>query len=141
MKKSDLKIIKKINDEAWSMYGEDLLREELVAPDVKKLILAILKDKPKDVPEEKRKQLQALLDSGELDKKEYVVNEDISKKMDTYVQKRLVEEIKAGRLTNPKDDKNYQKFSSKIKQDARRKIKKAGVRKNDIRSKGEGSEE
>lgn len=131
MKKKDLKIIRKINEEAWNKFGKDLFDEKYVAPDVRETVRKILEDKPKDFPKEKLEQLQVLWDSGRLDMKEQVVKEDIALEMDKYVQGRLVEEIKAGRLTNPKEDKNYKDFKKKITQDARRRVKKGSTINND----------
>lgn len=118
MKKKDLKIIRQINKEAWDLFGEQLLKQEDVAPVVREVVELSLTKERGQFTQEQIQNIETLKHLGVIDMKEWKVDDDIAAKMDEYTQKRLIEEIKKGRLSNPKDDKLFKK----VKQNARRKI-------------------
>lgn len=121
MKKKDLKIIRQINKEAWDLYGKDLIEERDVAPDVKKVVELSLTKERHLFTDEQIENMETFRDMGVLDMRERVTNEEVERKFNEYTQKRLVEEIEKGRLSNPKTDPYFKKLN----QDANR-IKKGG---------------
>lgn len=109
MEEKHQKIIKGINEEAWEKYGKLMyLHEDSV---FKKMYDGIKAGKhDDDAPEEDLNEFMTAYEAGLMPAKEKEVNPKTMKLFDNYVQRRLVEEIKAGRLPNPKDTEVYKKF-------------------------------
>lgn len=101
MKKKHFRILKEIQESVPKEYYDGLITVQPIAPTVKKVFQKAVKDM--SLPEEKRKMAQYMLDSGELDKTEHVVDEKKAKKIDKYIEKEIEKAIKLGRL--PKEDK------------------------------------
>ncbi len=107
MKKKDLKIIKDIQAEAWAKYGDKLFKEEDKAPAVIQTIDHALESP--DVDDLKKQKLQSIKEAGLFSGKKKVEDPEVSKKFEEFVDKRIKEEIDAGRLSkpNPKKVKQY----------------------------------
>ena len=121
MKKKDIKILKKINKEAWDKYGSKLLKEEDIAPNIKFVVEKALTEHRDKLTEDKIEQLEALQDMGYFDGKHVVEDEDVAKKFNEYTERRIKQEIEAGNLTPREEDEDYKKYKEKQEQYARRK--------------------
>lgn len=117
MKKKDLKIIRAINKEAWDKFGDRLMKTTDATPDLKRVVELCLNEERSNFTDEQIKNIETLKDLDLLDGKDVEMNEDVVKQFDDYTQKRLVEEIKAGNLSNPNEDKLFKK----LQQDGRKK--------------------
>lgn len=101
MKKKNLKIIQQIQAEAWGKYGGKLFVVREKAGTMKEVIdLALTKERERFTPAQLDK-LQNIKDSGMLEGTEKAEDPDVAEQMETYVQKRIAEEIKKGTLTKP----------------------------------------
>lgn len=114
MKKEHLRIIEGINKEAYNKYKDDLYTQTDVSPTLQKMAKNIAEGKHDDIVSESHKrQIRAFYKAGNFDNKKKELNTEVAQKLDDYVQKRLVEEIKAGNIPNPKDDPDFIKFKQK----------------------------
>lgn len=109
MEDKHLKIINGINKEAWDKYGKLMyIHEDSV---FKKMYDGIKAGKhDDDATEEDLDEFVTAYEAGLMPAKEREVNPKTLKLLDDYVQRRLVEEIKSGRLPNPKDTEVYKKY-------------------------------
>ena len=96
----------------------NVVREEYAYPDLRKILLIAMDDP--DFPEEKKKDIQVLIDSGELEKKAPVEDKKIARLIDQHVTREINKAIKAGKLPKKKDIKDltfikklYEKAHSK----------------------------
>ena len=97
-----------INDELMRIqqtipacYLKNVLKNKKLSPTVKKVVSEAVKDE--SIDESKRKEYQLLLDSGELDKTELIENKSVVKKINAWVDKKIAESIKDGRLPNKEE--------------------------------------
>lgn len=101
MKKSDLKIIKQIQAEAWGKFGDKLF---IMRPKAGVMLAVIDKALTTDrdkFDEAKLDKLQNIKDSGMLDGEEKVEDPEVAKEYEEYVGKRIAEEIEKGTLSKP----------------------------------------
>lgn len=113
MKKNTIKELRRISMSIPKELLDNLMKEQLVAPTVVEVVEKALVDP--NVSEEKKLQLQHLKDSGYLNKKEMVVDQEVEKKIDEYVDKEVERAIKLGRIPDPKKDEDLKEFRKKIK--------------------------
>lgn len=107
MNDNELRLLRRINAEAWGKYGDRLFVEREKAGTMKKVIdLALTKEKNRFDAETLDK-LQNIKDSGMLEGTEKVEDPKIASEMEKYVEGRIAEEIKKGNLREP--DKAFKK--------------------------------
>jgi NH3-dependent NAD+ synthetase len=113
MKKKHLQVIERIQNSIPKELKDSLMKEERYAPVTLEIIDKALADK-RGTPEFLEK-LQALKDSGELDRTMQVVDVEVEKKIDAYMESELKKAIKRGELP-----KKMEKLKTKSKQHVRR---------------------
>ena len=105
--------LKKIQESVPRSYYKNLFIKRKISPDVEKAFQLAVKDT--SISEEKRRQFQVLLDSGELSREEEVENEIAANKINKWVDKKIAESIKAGRLPDKEELKKlYEDKKGKI---------------------------
>lgn len=82
-------------------YLKNVVKKKKLSPTVKKVVSEAVKDE--SINEEKRKEYQLLLDSGELDREEIVENKSVVKKINAWVEKKIAEAVKDGRLPDKEE--------------------------------------
>lgn len=97
IKESDLKELRRIQESIPKELKERLIMKRAVTPTMAKVLSMALHRK--DLTPEQREKLQTVKDSGILEKKEEVVNETISKRIDKYLNDEINKSIAAGRLS------------------------------------------
>lgn len=117
MKKAHLKEIERINKNIPKELTDNLIKKELAYPVLRELAMKALNDPEVAhlVSEEDRANYQAMLDSGYLDEMIDVVDPEIEKKIDEYLDIEFEKARKLGRLPPPqawpklktKSKKNY----------------------------------
>ena len=113
MKKSTLKELKRISAGIPKDLLDKLMIEKDVAPSVVEVVRRALVDP--DVSAEKKEQLQHLMDSGYMNIKEKVVDPEIEKQIDEYMNKEIERAIKLGRIPDPNNDEDIKHWKKKIK--------------------------
>ena len=108
MKKKHLKVIQRIQNSIPQELKDHLMKQEPYAPTTLLLIDKILAD-GKGTPE-LREKLQAIKDSGELNRTVEVVDTAVEKQLDEYIETELKKAIKRGELP-----KKMEKLKSKAK--------------------------
>lgn len=102
---------------------QDLLRNltktELQAPTIKKLFEKALVDP--STTERQRRNVQAMLDSGRLDREVEVLDHAVEMEIDAYLKEEIDKAVKMGRL--PKEAPMLESLKNKGKQYARRQEK------------------
>jgi hypothetical protein len=96
MKKKHLKVIQRIQNSIPQDLKDHLMKTEPYAPTTLLLIDKILAD-GKGSPE-LREKLQAVKDSGELNRTVEVVNRKVEKEIDSFIESELKKAIKRGEL-------------------------------------------
>ena len=93
--------LKRIQATIPACYLKNVLKNRKLSPTVKKVVSEAVKDE--SISEEKRKEYQLLLDSGELDREEVVENKSVVKKINAWVDKKIADAIEDGRLPNKEE--------------------------------------
>lgn len=94
------KTLREIYSRVPKEWRENVVTEKPSTPTMIKVIDEALADPNYDP--EKKKQLQALKDSGQLDKKQYSEDQTLVKKIDNFVNREINKAVKDGRLPNKK---------------------------------------
>ena len=89
---------------------KDITREEYATPAMREIYDRAMKDKT--VNGKMKRKLSLLKDAGYLDKKEEVVNEEATTKIDKWLDEQIKRSIRLGRLPKPTKDE-YNKFIGK----------------------------
>lgn len=93
--------LKKIQATIPACYLKNVIKNKPLTPTIKKVLKEAVKDE--SINEEKRKEYQLLLDSGDLDQQEVVENKSVVKKINAWVDKKIAEAIKEGRLPDKEE--------------------------------------
>lgn len=104
MKKKHLREIQRISKTIPKELLDTLMKEEYVAPEIRAMVIDVINNPEKTkhiVTPEKLKQLKAMFASGELDQKQMVVDTDVEKQIDTYLNAEFEKARKLGRLPPP----------------------------------------
>ena len=121
MRKKHLRVIKQIQDGIPQELLRNLTKMELQSPTTKKLFeLALTKPDDEVTPRQKRN-IQAMLDSGKLDREVEVLDHEVEKLIDAYLQEEIVKAVKLGRL--PKKAPVLESLKNKGNQYVRRQEK------------------
>lgn len=112
MKKNVVKYLRNLGGEIPKEIKDNLYKEEYVAPAIIQVVEAALADP--NIPDEKKKQYQALLDSGKITVKQQVVDEVVAKKAEKWMEKRIKADIKAGILPDPRKDEKLRDYIKKV---------------------------
>ena len=115
MKKRDLNIIKSIQAEAWTKFGDKLFVEKDVAPTVKLIAEKALDEEAHLFTDAQRGKIRAALETGEFDKRIKVEDEKVAAAYEKFVAKRIKEEIKSGRLSKPPKEKKVKQYARRTK--------------------------
>lgn len=98
MNKKHLRVIKMIQDGIPKELLMNLTKKEIQAPTIKKVFeLALTKPDDEVSPRQKRN-IQAMLDSGRLDREVEVLNYEVEKEIDAYIAAEIDKAVKLGRL-------------------------------------------
>jgi len=96
----------------------NLTKKEIQAPTIKKVYeLALTKPDDEVTPRQKRN-IQAMLDSGRLDREVEVLDEEVEKEIDAYMEAEIAKAVKLGRL--PKEAPMLNSLKKKGNQYAKR---------------------
>ena len=87
---------------------ERLYKEEYATPAALHLAKVALKDG--SISKKKKMEIKNILDSGMLSKKKKVIDPMVAKQIDDFLDGRLSALIKAGRIKDPKEDKEINEF-------------------------------
>ena len=96
MKKKHLRIIKQIQEGIPQDLLKRLTKTELQSPTIKKVFEKALVDPA--TTERQRRNIQAMLDSGKLDKTVEVLDHEVEKLIDAYLAEEISKAVKLGRL-------------------------------------------
>lgn len=97
---------------------DNLMKEEVESPTLKKVFELALTKPDSEVPAKKKKHIRALLDSGRLDRKVMVLDPEVEKQIDEFFSKEIALAVKLGRL--PKEAPVLESLQAKGTQYARR---------------------
>lgn len=138
MNKKTQKIIQAINDAVPKELRDAVLTKEYIAPDLRitaRETVAEMREAAEEMTGNEREQalkeaqrLQNIIDAGYYDQKEWRVNKEAAAKVEAWIDAELDKAIKEGRIPHPKDDKDYQRYQRKLKQNERRTTKKSAIR-------------
>lgn len=92
------KTLREIYSRVPKIWRENVVSEKLIAPNMAMVIDKALEDS--EYPEEKKKELRTLKESGYLDKKEYSEDALMVKKIDNFVNREINKAVREGRLPN-----------------------------------------
>lgn len=98
---------------------ENLTKTELQSPTIKKVFEKALVHP--DTTDRQRRNIQAMLDSGKLDREVEVLDHEVEKQIDEYYKTEIDKAVKLGRL--PKEAPKLNNLKNKGKQYARRQEK------------------
>jgi hypothetical protein len=98
MKKKHLRVIEEIQSRIPKELLMQLMKTETQSPTLKKVIELALTKPDSEIPAQKKKYLQALLDTGRLDRTVDVLDFDIEKQIDEFISEEIALAVKLGRL-------------------------------------------
>lgn len=119
MRKKHLRVIKQIQDGIPRELLMNLTKTELQSPTIKKLFEKALTDP--STTERQRRNIQAMLDSGKLDREVEVLDHEVEKQIDAYFEAEIAKAVKLGRL--PAEAEKLDTLKDKGNQYARRQEK------------------
>lgn len=119
MRKKHLRIIKQIQEGIPQELLRNLTKTELQSPTIKKVFEKVLVHP--DTTERQRRNVQAMLDSGKLDREVEVLDHEVEKQIDVYFEVEIAKAVKLGRL--PKEAEKLDTLKDKGNQYARRQEK------------------
>lgn len=119
MRKKHLRVIKQIQDGIPKELLMNLTKTELQSPTIKKLFEKALTDP--STTERQRRNIQAMLDSGKLDREVEVLDHEVEKQIDAYYEVEIAKAVKLGRL--PAEAEKLDTLKNKGNQYARRQEK------------------
>jgi hypothetical protein len=96
MRKKHIRIIKQIQEGIPQDLLKRLTKTELQSPTIKKVFEKALVDP--GTTERQRRNIQAMLDSGKLDKTVEVLDHEVEKLIDEYLSEEIAKAVKLGRL-------------------------------------------
>lgn len=104
MIESDQKELRRIQGRLYAKYAPKLKKKVNQTSAIKEVVEICLTKERHRFTEEKLKDMQALLDSGELDHKTEVYDEKVAEEYEKEMAKEIDKAIKEGRLSHPDDD-------------------------------------
>lgn len=119
MKKKHLRVIRNIQEGIPKELLMNLTKTELQSPTIKYIFEKALTDP--STSERQRRNIQAMLDSGKLDKEVEVLDHEVEKQIDEYFKEKIDEAVKMGWL--PAQAPILETLNNKGKQYARRQEK------------------
>ena len=117
------KKIKLIEDRVPQEWRDALMCEQYVAPDLREEVQVTMKELQEEGNIKEYLRLKHLFDAGYYDAKEAVVDQEVAKKIEDFIDVELDKAIESGELPKPKDDKGLQKVIKKLKRNEKRKQK------------------
>lgn len=147
MNKRTRKIIQDINDSVPKELRDRLFKRVYVAPDLRLAVHEAVKSMREEAEEleegvqrsklmKEADRLQNMIDAGFYDEMQIVVDPEVAKEIEAYVDAELDKAIAEGRIPHPKDDRQYQSFIRKLKQDGKRKERKQADQESALRGDG-----
>lgn len=109
------KIVKKLSKISLEMpkeFSSKLMKKVYMTPAMKETAERVMESK--DVPKKKRDRVKHLYDTGHFSREIEVVDEEIAKKAEKWMEKRIKKAIADGELPDPKKDKETQEWAKKI---------------------------
>ncbi len=125
MNKKTEKKLRAITESVPQELRDKLVTRDYIAPDVRNAVIEQLIEEltdPEEIKEQRR--LQNMFDAGFYDAMEDIVDPEIAKQIDEFVENKIQEAIDAGDLPDPSKIDDYK---AKTKRNERRK-QKSGVR-------------
>lgn len=96
MRKKHIRVLKQIQDGIPEDLLRNLTKTELQSPTIKKLFEKALVDPA--TTDRQRRNIQAMLDSGKLDREVEVLDHEVEKQIDAYYEEEIAKAVKLGRL-------------------------------------------
>jgi hypothetical protein len=118
MKKKHLRVIRMIQEKIPKDLLLNLMKEVDEAPTIKKVMELALTKPDSEVSPTKKKNIRRLLASGRLDRKVMVLDHDVEKQIDIFLQEEIDLAVKLGRL--PKEAPTLELLNKKGQKYARR---------------------
>lgn len=101
-----MKELKKIQADAPQMLVKHVVLREMATPTIKKIALEALKSET--IPQEKKDEIQVLLDNGHFDKEIFREDPKIAEQLNNYMKRAINKAVKEGRLPTKKQMKELQ---------------------------------
>lgn len=98
MNKKHLRVIKMIQEGIPQELLLNLTKKEIQAPTIKKVFELALTKPDNEVSPRQKRNIQAMLDSGRLDREVEVLDYEVEKEIDAYIAKEIDKAVKLGRL-------------------------------------------
>jgi bifunctional DNA-binding transcriptional regulator/antitoxin component of YhaV-PrlF toxin-antitoxin module len=123
MKKQHLKVIREIQETIPADLLKNLTIKEKQFSTLKEVCEKGLLEPDDVVPPRQKRKLQAMLDSGYLEKEVEVINKPVEAQIDEYITKEIDRAVADGRLPRKVDEMEFKSKVNKGKQYARRQQK------------------
>lgn len=120
MKARYLRVLREINDSIPKDMLMNLMVKEKQFSTLKKLVELALTKPDSEVSPKQKKRMQAILDSGYLEKEVEVINTPVEKQIDEYLTVAIAEAVKQGRLPKTAPERRMKLLNNKGQQYARR---------------------
>lgn len=98
MNKKHLRVIKMIQEGIPQELLMNLTKKEIQAPTIKKVFELALTKPDEEVSPRQKRNIQAMLDSGRLDREVEVLDYEVEKEIDAYISAEIDKAVKLGRL-------------------------------------------
>lgn len=98
MNKKHLRVIKMIQEGIPKELLMRLTKKEIQAPTIKKVFELALTKPDNEVSPRQKRNIQAMLDSGRLDREVEVLDHEVEKQIDAYIAEEIDKAVKLGRL-------------------------------------------
>ena len=122
MKKSVEKKLRAINKAVPQEWQDAVVKKQYIAPDLRAEIVSVLAETPTtDDAKDEQRRLQNMFDAGMYDAEEHVVDEEIAKKIEDWVDAKVLEAIANGEIPDPKEEPDVTKLVKKTKRNVKRK--------------------
>lgn len=127
MNSKKLKKIRAIEKRVPQEWRDALTSEEYVAPDLREEALNTLTEYEAngETNEKDYLRLRHLFDAGYYDKKELVVNEEMAKKIEDFMDEEIDKAIASGELPPPEDDNELKEYVKKLHKNGKKQTKRS----------------
>lgn len=122
MRKSVEKKLREINKRVPQEWQAAVVTEQYIAPDLRNEVIATLAETPENEEEAKeQRRLRNLFEAGYYDAKESVVDEEVAKKIEEWVEAEIKKAVDAGEIPDPNKTDELEAVRKKIKRNVKRK--------------------
>jgi multidrug resistance efflux pump len=131
MNQRKIQIIRDIEKRVPQEWHDALIKKQYIAPDLRQEVVEQLASYPAEIEaaegearaklEKDYRRLKNIFDSGYYDVMENVVDQEVAKKIEDFIEQGLQEAIDRGDLSD--DDEEIKKINKKLKRNAKRNTK------------------